>query len=150
MGCYQIRTGIANPPCYLASWHSTKRRVCLGQQFLTCGLQPTPLEIIYQISYISDIYIPIYNSSKITLMKQKKTNQFYDCRLAQHEGQHQRVIAFRRLRTKELGTYTHVMVLEHIWTESFSSSVLFYKGTYLGILSLRLSGSTMMGSMRYF
>jgi hypothetical protein len=29
----------------------------------------TPLEVAYQISYISNIYIIIYNSSKITVMK---------------------------------------------------------------------------------
>jgi hypothetical protein len=58
----------------------------------------TPLGFAYQISSISDIYIRIHNSSKITVMKKQKNN----CVSPQHEEVYERVIVLGRLRTTAL------------------------------------------------
>lgn len=46
--------------------------ILLKKLFSTCELWP--LGDAYQISWILDIYITIYNSSKITVIKEQKNN----------------------------------------------------------------------------
>jgi hypothetical protein len=49
--------------------------VCLNQSFSTCGLRLFKesndpfMGVVYQISYITDIYIITHNSSKILVMR---------------------------------------------------------------------------------
>lgn len=46
-------------------------QVPLWQQFSTCGPQPPPPHVTYQVSYISNIYITTHNGSRITVMKKR-------------------------------------------------------------------------------